>query len=79
MWWRKQKHPDKPLRDQLIAARDDVRRQIDVLQAGPSSVGTAVGDFTDNATLIAGLRGTLREIDEALAGLEPEPPTANLS
>lgn len=73
MWWRKLTHPDKPLRDQLIAARDDIRRQIEVLQAGPSSTGTAVGDFTDNASLIAGLRGTLQEIEEGIAGLEPDP------
>ncbi|MDR3472164.1 MAG: hypothetical protein P4M09_10795 [Devosia sp.] len=72
MWWRKHDRREKPLREQLSAARDDVRRQIEVLEAGPSSVGTAVGDFTDNASLIADLRNTLSEIEEGLANLGPD-------
>ncbi|MEJ0065186.1 MAG: hypothetical protein WDM85_06850 [Caulobacteraceae bacterium] len=51
----------------MIEARDDVRRQIEVLAAGPSSVGTAVGDFTDNSGVIADLKNTLREIEIELA------------
>jgi hypothetical protein len=72
MWWRKQNRREKPLREQLTEARNDVRRQIEVLEAGPSSVGTAVGDFTDNASITAELRNTLREIEEGLASLGPE-------
>ena len=71
MWWRKKDRPEKPLREQLIEARDNVRRQIEVLRAGPSSVGTGVGDFTDNASLIADLSNTLRELESDLANLGP--------
>ena len=72
MWWHKHDRPEKPPREQLIAARDDVRQQIAILEAGPSSIGTAVGDFTDNASLLADLRVTLRELEEALADLKPD-------
>lgn len=71
MWWHKKDRVEKPLREQLTDARDDLRRQIEVLEAGPSSTGTAVGDFTDNASLIADLRNTLREIEEELTSLGP--------
>jgi hypothetical protein len=65
-------------RDQLVAASDDIRRQIEVLQAGPRSVGPAVSDFTGNASLISGLHRTSQEIEEALARLEPESPTPSI-
>jgi hypothetical protein len=72
MWWRKKAQPERPLREQLIEARSDVRRQIEVLSAGPASVGTGVGDLTDNGVLIADLSNTLREIEAELAKSEPD-------
>ncbi len=67
MWWKKTPVPEKPLREQLIAARDDVGRQIEVLKAGPSSIGTAVGDFADNSEVLAELKDTLAQIEAELA------------
>ena len=63
MWWKKKATP--PLRDQLLAARADLSRQIDVLRAGPSSMGKG-GAFIDNSGLIVELRSQLAQIDEAL-------------
>ena len=61
----------KPLRQQLLEARDNVERQIDILVAGPASKGKG-GGFIDNSGLIEELRGTLREINKALNGLGPD-------
>jgi hypothetical protein len=76
------------LRQQLLAARENVQRQIDKLRARPYPVvvgpdGTSLqgigglvrtnGVMIDNDELIAKLTETLREIDESLAGLENEP------
>ena len=71
MWWRKKDQPKGSLRAQLTAARDNLRRQIEVLQAGPASHGTAVGDFMDNTSAIADLTNNLREIEAGLANLGP--------
>ena len=66
MWWKKTPFPERPLREQLIAARDDVRRQIAVLAAGPSSIGTAVGDFADNSEVLGELKDALDQIEAEL-------------
>ncbi len=66
MWWKKK--PEPPLRDQLIAARDALRRQIEVLMAGPSSIGKG-GGFIDNGDMIADLRSELGQVESALAEL----------
>ncbi len=71
MWWRGKVQPKRSIHDQLIEARNDVRRQISVLEAGPSSIGTAVGDFTDNSEVLADLRNTLREIEVELTKSGP--------
>lgn len=67
MWWKKK--PEPPLRDQLIAARDALRRQIEVLKAGPSSVGKG-GEFIDSSAMIADLCSELSQIESALADAE---------
>ncbi len=77
------------LRQQLLAARENVERQIDKLRARPYPVVAAGsggkvlhsiaglvrtnGVMIDNDELIAKLTKTLREIDESLAGLEGKP------
>jgi hypothetical protein len=64
MWpWKKK--PEPPLRDQLIAARADLRRQIEILQVGPSSIGKG-GEFIDNTAMLAELRSELSRIEDAL-------------
>ena len=59
------------LRQQLLDAREKIQRQIDILRAGPASLGKG-GGFIDNSGLIAELGETLREIDESLANLGPD-------
>lgn len=59
------------LRQQLVEARNDVLRQIEILQAGPASLGRG-GEFIDNTSLIANLSNTLHEIEDGLAGLESD-------
>jgi uncharacterized protein involved in exopolysaccharide biosynthesis len=76
------------LRQQLLAARENVERQIDKLRARPYPVAAGPGGkvlhgiaglirtngvMIDNDELIAKLTKTLREIDESLAGLEGKP------
>ncbi len=70
MWWDRKKRPEPPLREQLSQARDNIRRQIEVLRAGPSSVGKG-GEFIDSAAMIGELSATLREIEAGLANLGP--------
>jgi hypothetical protein len=64
------------LRQALLAAREKVQRQIDRLQARPYPMVAAGvrtnGVMIDNDELIAKLALTLQEIDESLAGLEPD-------
>jgi hypothetical protein len=59
-----------PNRRELLEARLRLQRQIEVLEAGPSSLGSA-GSFIDNSGLIAELRTVLGGIDEALAQAGP--------
>jgi hypothetical protein len=67
-WSRK---PEPPLRDQLIAARADLARQISILEAGPSSVGKG-GEFIQSDSMIADLRSELNQIESALANLQAD-------
>jgi hypothetical protein len=66
MWRKKKLEP--PMCDQLIAARADLERQIEILQAGPASFGKG-GEFIDNGDMIADLRSELSQIETALADL----------
>ena len=60
--------PEKSLRQQLLDARRDVERQIEILEGKPVSMVPAELPM-DNSGLIANLRNTLREIDDGLANL----------
>ena len=53
---------DAPLHDQLIEARDRLRRELEILRA-PSSIGGA----PDSRSVVAALEQELREIEDALA------------
>jgi hypothetical protein len=53
---------EKPIREQLMEARDKVRRELEILEA-PSSIGGGA----DNRSVIAELRAELHELEEALA------------
>lgn len=57
-------NPERPLREQLIEARDKVRRELEIFQA-PSSIGGS----PDNRSVIADLQTELGQIQEALANL----------
>ncbi|MEO7026679.1 MAG: hypothetical protein ABI056_03910 [Caulobacteraceae bacterium] len=52
----------KPLRDQLIEARDRVRRELEILLS-PSSIGGGA----DNRGVVADLEAELRQLDDAVA------------
>lgn len=53
---------DKSLHDQLIEARDKIRRELEIL-ISPSSIGGGA----DNRSVIAALQDELRQIEEQLA------------
>lgn len=57
---------EKTLRQQLLEARANVLRQIEILQAGPLAVKGGGPDFN---SVLAALTATLKEIDDSLAGL----------
>jgi hypothetical protein len=57
---------DEPLRPQLDAAIDKVRRELEILEA-PSSIGGP----PDDGSVIADLRKELAELEAARAGLGP--------
>jgi hypothetical protein len=59
--------PEPSERDQLLAARARLTRQIEVLES-PASLGKG-GEFIDNSVLVAELGGVLREIDLRLSEL----------
>jgi hypothetical protein len=59
------------MRQQLEEAQKNLQRQIDILRAGPASMGKG-GAFIDNSGMIADLSNTLREIREGLANLGPD-------
>jgi hypothetical protein len=58
--------PEPPLRDQLDAAIDRVRRELEILRS-PSSIGGRA----DDAGVIADLETEYRQLVEARAGLGP--------
>jgi hypothetical protein len=64
MWWKRK--PEAPLRDQLLAARADLRRQIEILSAAASSIGRG-GEFIDNGTALAELHAELLQVEQALS------------
>jgi uncharacterized membrane protein YccC len=64
MSWFKRK-PEKPLRQQLMDARDALIDQIAILQAGPAKSEPGAAEYM--ADQAATLRETLREIEEELA------------
>jgi len=53
---------DKPIREQLVEARDKIRRELEILMS-PSSIGGGA----DNRDVIAQLQAELREIEAELA------------
>lgn len=57
---------DLSLREQLLEAQANVRRQIEILEAGPASLVPG-GQFLDNRATIAELQATLGEIEDGLA------------
>jgi len=59
---------DLSLRDQLLEAQANIRRQIEILAAGPASLVPG-GQFLDNSHAIAELQATLRDIEDGLANL----------
>jgi len=61
--------PEPGLREQLLDARRDIVRQLDLLEVPPGYGGSA--QQRQNAT--AELTATLAEIEDALAGLDDEP------
>jgi len=69
-------HSTESLRQQLLAARENVQRQLDKLRApadplaGIERAPFGAGNAGFDKELIAKLSETLREIDESLAGLE---------
>lgn len=65
MSWRRR--PAKPLQEQLIEARDNLRRQIAILE-DPATVRGARQPFIDNrnSLLIARLQEELAEIEKQL-------------
>jgi hypothetical protein len=65
MWWKKKPEPDEPpLRDQLIAARADLRRQIEIMEAGPVKYYPGAPESFQSQV------AELRQIEEALAEMD---------
>jgi hypothetical protein len=63
MWWHRKA---KPLREQLIAARDNLNRELEILRGAPQ---IKVPPGANNRALIDKLESELREIDAELANL----------
>jgi hypothetical protein len=67
------------LRQQLLAARENVQRQIDKLRATPDPLAGVerapfgAGDASFDKELIARLTETLRDIDDSLVALADVP------
>ncbi len=62
MFWKKK--PEPPLRDQLSAASDKVRRQIEII-TGPAAGNRS--HWGDNSAVIEELRSELAQLEQALA------------
>ena len=65
------KRLEPSLREQLLDAQRNLQRQIDVMRAGPVSLGRG-GAFVDFSSQIADLSAQLREIEDGLANLGPD-------
>jgi hypothetical protein len=59
--------PEKSAREQLLEARADIERQIEILQAGPSF--NYRGGNPQFESVILDLTATLKEIENSLADL----------
>lgn len=64
LWWRKK---EKPLKQQLIEAKANLLRELQILDGGGSLYPPP-----DNRSIAATLQAELREIEEALANLGPD-------
>jgi hypothetical protein len=64
---------ERSLREELLAARDRLTRQIERLEHPATVLGPAGDAFVDNGALIAELVGVRREIDLRLSELGPDP------
>jgi len=60
--------PQSDLRQQLLEAQASIRRQIEILEAGPASLVPG-GQVVDNSGVLAELKATLREIEDGLANV----------
>jgi hypothetical protein len=65
MWWRKKE--EKPLSEQLTEARDNLQRQLEILEYPARNTRGS-----RNEALIATLKAELREIEDSLANLKAE-------
>jgi hypothetical protein len=61
---------EKSDRQQLLEARAEIERQIEILQGGPLVI--ARGGSTQFEPVIAELTATLKEIEDSLAALEED-------
>lgn len=64
------KNPERPAQAQLIEARDNLRRHIEVLQAGP--VRAEAGEHAYFSSQVAELSRLLAEIEAQLAESKPD-------
>lgn len=62
-------HERDSLREQLMLAKRNLSRQLEVLQSPTTLAGNPGLRPPDNRTVIAKLQAQLREIDEALVSL----------
>ncbi len=58
---------DKPLRDQMTEAMENIRHQLDLLRSGPN-----IGGPSDDRSVIADLEAEFQALKEARANLGPE-------
>jgi hypothetical protein len=70
MWWRKHTDPEKPLREQLTEACENVRRQIEVQSGAQHYLGAGMPN--GGAVALAELQDELDRLEEALANLGPD-------
>ena len=59
--------PDKPLRDQMTQAMDNIRHQLELLRSGPN-----IGGPSDDRSVIADLEAEFQALKEARANLGAE-------
>ncbi len=58
---------DKPLREQMTEAMDNIRHQLELLRSGPN-----MGGPSDDRSVIADLEAEFQALKEARANLGPE-------